>query len=75
VFLSLLLFISAHSAYNFEEMARCLKKAFLDIQHVEALEKFINFKGAVLPFLNKAASTPGMCSSHPFSLCSQNNFF
>ena len=50
---------AAHSAYSFEEMARAIKRAFADIQHVEALIKFTNFKDAVAPLLNSAASTPG----------------
>jgi hypothetical protein len=40
-------------------MAQCLKKAFSDIQHVEVLEKFTNFRDAVKPLLNKATTTPG----------------
>jgi hypothetical protein len=49
-----------HSAYNYEELGKCLKKAYADIQHFEVMESFINFKDAVLPFLNTAAATPGM---------------
>ena len=51
---------AAHSAYSFEEMARAIKKAFADIQHVEALVKFTNFKDAMTPLLNTAAATPGL---------------
>ena len=51
--------IKAQSAYNFKERAKCLKNAFSDIQQVEVLEKFANFRDAVQPFLNQAAQTEG----------------
>jgi hypothetical protein len=40
-------------------MAKAIKRAFCDIQHVEALVKFTNFKDAITPLLNTAAATPG----------------
>jgi len=51
-----------HSAYNYEELGRCLKKAYADTQHFEVRESFINFRDAMKPFLNSAAGTAGM---HP----------
>jgi hypothetical protein len=50
---------TGHSAYNYEETAECLRKAFTDIQHIEVLHKFINFTEAVRPLVNVAAETEG----------------
>jgi hypothetical protein len=50
---------AAHSAYNFKELAQCLKKAFCNIQVVEILEKLTNFRDAVKSMLNRATTTPG----------------
>ena len=52
-------FTSAHPAYNFTEMAEALKKACKNIQIVEELVKFTNFKDAVSSQLNVASDTPG----------------
>ena len=51
--------IKAQSAYNFKERAKCLKNAFSDIQQVEVLEKFANFRDAVKSLLNRPTETPG----------------
>ena len=55
--------LAANSAYDFEEFAACLKKAFTDCKHVEYLEKFTNFSETVEPLLNTASTTPGFWNS------------
>jgi hypothetical protein len=51
---------AVHSAYSFEELGNCVKKAYGDIQHFQVLESFANFRDAVKPLLNTAAGTPGI---------------
>ena len=51
--------LTGHSAYDFEEFAEALKKAYKDCTHVEALEKFTNFTKTVDKFLNVASQTEG----------------
>ena len=52
-------FPAAHSAFDFEEFAACLKKAYADCKVVEKLEKFTNFTDTVKNLLNNASTTPG----------------
>ena len=59
LFQTKLLCWTANSAYDFEELAINLKRAFSDCKIVEALEKFTNFSATIDPFLNVASKTPG----------------
>lgn len=62
--------IAAHSAYNFEEMAKAIQESFKDIDLVAALVKFVQWSVSLEAnkVLNVARNTPGICSTATTSL-------
>ena len=53
--------VTAHSAFDFEEFAACLRQAYSECKIVEELEKFTNFTAtiSVMNILNTASTTAG----------------
>jgi hypothetical protein len=55
----LVVHLAAHSAFDYNEFAAGIKKAYYDCKLVEKIDKFANFSSTVNPFLNVAADTFG----------------
>ena len=53
-------FLSAHSAYTWDELAEAIRRSYVGINQVLVLKKFINWSASIDPYLNDAAKTDGM---------------
>jgi hypothetical protein len=53
------LYVTAHPAFDFIEFAANLKKAFTPCKVVQFVKRFINFRDTVDPLLNTCSNTPG----------------
>jgi hypothetical protein len=51
--------LAAHSAFDFNEFAAGIKKAYSECKLVERIDKFANFSSTIERFLNVAADTFG----------------
>jgi hypothetical protein len=58
--------LAAHSAYDFEEFAQGIMKAYSDCKTVVYMDKLANFSGTIQRFLNVAADTPGADHFHEY---------
>ena len=59
-------FLSAHSAYTWDELAEAIRRSYVGINQVLVLKKFINWSASIDPYLNDAAKTDGMSGSCMF---------
>ena len=52
--------LSAHEAYTWDELAAAIRQAYKDITSVYVLPKLINWSESIHPYVNDAATTPGI---------------
>ena len=52
--------LSAHETYTWDELAAAIRQAYKDITSVYVLPKLINWSESIHPYVNDAATTPGI---------------